>query len=261
MTDGVAVVDPVATESAVAASSHVELETSFVLLEQDTTNTSDDTRKYQERSLMDNDTEDDENDEENDDNDAKNDTMDQAPVANDDSAAALLVSHTNDNETRETQLAAPPLASSSVASLFRNSVTRSMLHHRHSSAITATTTTPTVISTFPLPQTQQQQQHRWDGFVRRGTRLKTLVEDAMAEVTTTMTAPKKRRRSNNDSDELPDPQRRIVQVADFTAELAREKMTEIFQLQRVSSNIYRRANTIVVNLPTMSLLLRKSPRH
>jgi len=115
----------------------------------------------------------------------------------------------------------------SVASLFQNSVTHSIRHRRHSVAGGGISSNSNSNSNGSI---LSQQQHRWDGFVRRGTRLKTLLEDALTEVTTTV----KRSRSLDDHDE-PEAQRpRVVQVADFTAELAREKTTEVFQLQRVS---------------------------
>ena len=63
----------------------------------------------------------------------------------------------------------------------------------------------------------------------------------MAEVKTTVIAKRSRSSSDNDDHNNADEPsqqrpRRVVQVANFTAELAREKTTEIFQLQRVSQN-------------------------
>lgn len=248
MTDASAaasVVADVAPEMAFAASNDfdVGLEATSILSEHEPTNDIDDKRTNQDRSLMDNDMDDEE-----DEVAAKDSTfatllsstIEETSATND-----ALVTATSDPNV-ETQLAAPPSATSSVASLFQNSATHSMLHRRHSFAIAAaaaaatpTATSSLLITTQHTQQQPQQQQHRWDGFVRRGTRLKTLLEDAMTEVKTTVTAQKKRNRSNDDNnnnnDVEPDSQRRrVVQVADFTAELAREKTTEIFQLQRVS---------------------------
>jgi hypothetical protein len=85
----------------------------------------------------------------------------------------------------------------------------------------------------------------WDQLVRSGTRIKTLFSDAIGEVKNSIIAVqnhnmKRRTRSNDDDDnnnigESPSKQSRVVAVADFTVELAREKTAQVMQLQRVSS--------------------------
>jgi hypothetical protein len=93
--------------------------------------------------------------------------------------------------------------------------------------------------------------HNWDQLVRSGTRMKTLLSDAIEEVKNTMVTmqssnsnSKRAREESTHSDDsnveadmgdgAPSNQRsRVVAVADFTVELAREKTAQVMQLQRV----------------------------
>ena len=95
--------------------------------------------------------------------------------------------------------------------------------------------------------------HTWDGFVRQGTRLKTFLDDAMHKVRDSLTGEKRpllmpsssedehdknsEQQGNNDEEQEPARQRRRTESMDHqhhhSAELAREKMTEVMQLQRV----------------------------
>jgi hypothetical protein len=88
--------------------------------------------------------------------------------------------------------------------------------------------------------------HNWDQLVRSGTRMKTLLSDAIEEVKNTMVTmqsnnsnSKRAREESTHSEEdmgdgAPSNQRsRVVAVADFTVELAREKTAQVMQLQRV----------------------------
>lgn len=84
--------------------------------------------------------------------------------------------------------------------------------------------------------------HRWDHFVRSGTRLKSLLEDAMSEVKTSIVSSARRQKrvragGEEGEDEADSSHPRVVTVADFTAELAREKTAQVLQLQRVSISI------------------------
>lgn len=99
--------------------------------------------------------------------------------------------------------------------------------------------------------------HTWDGFVRQGTRLKTLLDDAMHKVRDSLTGEKRPLlmassfdggntnekqdgpgNSGND-DQEPACQRRRTESIDHhhSAELARERMTEVMQLQRVCTDL------------------------
>lgn len=112
----------------------------------------------------------------------------------------------------------------SVAVLFHNSVTNS-LQKNH----------PSTHMTNILPRTPQTQP-RWDSFVRRGTRLKTLLGDAMQEVQNSIHRTRSRSSDDGNDDHNNGTKRaRVVQVADFSAELAREKTNQVMQLQRVST--------------------------
>jgi hypothetical protein len=106
-------------------------------------------------------------------------------------------------------------------------------------------------TTNPLLFNQQSQppNHKsWDHLIRSGTRIKTLLSDAIDEVKTTIvtlqsnTQNKRARDETNNStsnekidvNESPtNKSSRVVTVADFTVELAREKTAQVMQLQRV----------------------------
>ena len=121
--------------------------------------------------------------------------------------------------------------SPSVASLFSSSRRHTISHH-----------------------TPLQQPHRWDHFVRSGTRLKTLLEDAMSEVKSSIGSVRLQKRGRDtDEDEEPDASRsRVVAVADFTAELAREKTAQVLQLQRVRTHTNK---TIIIQSTSANLAL------
>ena len=81
----------------------------------------------------------------------------------------------------------------------------------------------------------------WDNFVRSGARLKTLLKDAIGEVKHSLEeaknqASRNKRGRDDDEDEsstFANQRSRVVTVADFSAELAREKTAQVLQLQRV----------------------------
>jgi len=77
--------------------------------------------------------------------------------------------------------------------------------------------------------------HKWDDFVRQGTRLKTLFQDAMQHVKSNVLSGdnNKRPRERDDDEESPLRQRRRIEEPDHTADLAREKTAEVILLQRV----------------------------
>ncbi len=114
-----------------------------------------------------------------------------------------------------------------------------------------------ITSRIPLPSPP----HNWDSILSSGNKIKTLVAEAMGQVQHTILAmpqqsnhplSMKRARdsggptddtTNDDDDDAERPflskQPRVVNVADFTVELAREKTAQVMQLQRVRTNIKR----------------------
>lgn len=86
----------------------------------------------------------------------------------------------------------------------------------------------------------------WDHILRSGTKIKTLIAEAMGEVKSTIMSiqsskhnQKKRARvdtiTEEDESALTNHRSNVVKVADFTVELAREKTAQVMQLQRVRS--------------------------
>ena len=83
----------------------------------------------------------------------------------------------------------------------------------------------------------------WDHILRSGTQIKSLVADAIGEVKNTIISmhnknhqtKRTRDEGHMDDDESPSANQRsrVVNVADFTVELAREKTAQVMQLQRV----------------------------
>jgi hypothetical protein len=94
------------------------------------------------------------------------------------------------------------------------------------------------------PQTSQPTAHPWEKFVRSGTHLQTLLSDALSEVQSTFalrkqsigSSKRERESTTEEDDELESsvPRQRVTVVADFSADLAREKTALVMQLQRVS---------------------------
>ena len=74
--------------------------------------------------------------------------------------------------------------------------------------------------------------HTWDGFVRQGTRLKTFLDDTMTKVRDSLSEKRPLVPQEKSEDEPPRQRRRVDEHA---ADLAREKMAEVMQLQRVRS--------------------------
>ena len=136
------------------------------------------------------------------------------------------------------------------------------------------TSTTTATAPLPVIQSSQQQQqqwlllnrhvplpkvpsHNWDHILSSGNKIKTLVAEAMGQVQHTILTMQqtnqssmKRARDRDgltddtniyddiDDDDMESPsskQPRVVNVADFTVELAREKTAQVLQLQRVRS--------------------------
>lgn len=83
--------------------------------------------------------------------------------------------------------------------------------------------------------------HRWDGFVRKGTKLKSLLQDTMLEVKTSMIHQKRQRETDDDNENEP-PKRR--DVSGFAADLAREKTIRVNQLQRELKDAEVQASTL-----------------
>ena len=114
---------------------------------------------------------------------------------------------------------------------------------------TPTTTSSTMrlpISTYLLSQSrllsQNNPSQNWDHILRSGIQIKTLVAEAIGEVKNKVIAiqnnknnnPNKRARDKEDDQSPSSNQKsRVVNVADFTVELAREKTLQVMQLQRV----------------------------
>jgi hypothetical protein len=120
--------------------------------------------------------------------------------------------------------------------------------HSHQSAVAVRGRMPSISasSRHPSPSGPHPSQplsHPWEKFVRSGTHLQTLLSDALSEVQSTFALRKqsigssKRDRENTaeeDADlESSVSRPRVTVVADFSADLAREKTALVMQLQRV----------------------------
>jgi hypothetical protein len=81
-------------------------------------------------------------------------------------------------------------------------------------------------------------QHSWDGFLRRGTRLKTFVDGAMHKIRDSFgtESGEKRQQAPGQEDSVSEPpqRRRRLNQTDFASSLAQERTAEVIQLQRVS---------------------------
>ncbi|GAX22931.1 hypothetical protein FisN_24Lh220 [Fistulifera solaris] len=79
-------------------------------------------------------------------------------------------------------------------------------------------------------------QHSWDGFVRRGTRLKTFVDGAMHKLRDSFGAEsgEKRQQPSGQENSVSEPpqQRRRLDQTDFASSLAQERTAEVIHLQR-----------------------------
>jgi hypothetical protein len=172
----------------------------------------DDDDKYRNHSLMDDHADDSDEEQAHDDADIHSSPV-LTNASNDsgtnDTAAVAISTHQASNQVER--------VSTAVASLFQ---TNNRRYTKHAT---------------PPP-------HRWDHFVRSGTRLKTLLEDTMSEVKTSIISSARRQNNkrgrdvleNGDDDDNEELNPRVVAVADFTAELAREKTAQVLQLKRVS---------------------------
>jgi hypothetical protein len=97
-----------------------------------------------------------------------------------------------------------------------------------------------LVTGFSTSQSLIQTAPNWDNFVRSGSRLKSMIVDAIGEVKQSLEAVKNQTRHNKRGREgdderviLANQRNHVVSVADFSAELAREKTAEVFQLKRV----------------------------
>lgn len=80
----------------------------------------------------------------------------------------------------------------------------------------------------------------WEGFVRNGSRVKNILQDTLQVVQTQWETEKKKRRLGDLPVESNQPARQIQQSDHYTADLVREKSTQLGLLQRVSELLKQR---------------------
>ena len=110
----------------------------------------------------------------------------------------------------------------------------------------------------------------WDHIRRSGTQIKTLVAEAIGEVKNTVIAMQNNKNKQNkrardegnmgdNESPLSNQRSRVVNVADFTVELAREKTAQVMQLQRVCPGIFFKWNVLASLSNNNSVSIFQSP--